>query len=175
MMPRVPLVEAVGQGRRGRLVDDAQDIEPGNAAGIARRGALGVVEIGGHGDHRAIDVRIDFALCGEMRLGAVLQLAQDEGRDLGRGEFPIAESDLDDAAGVAADLERKETRLVADVVDALAHEPLHRVDGAARIGQQPPLRLASDEHRPSSATETTDGTRPSPLRSRITTGTPSLT
>ena len=58
----VPLVEAVGQRRRGRLVDDAQDLEAGDAAGVARRGALRVVEVGRHGDHRAIDLGIDLAL-----------------------------------------------------------------------------------------------------------------
>ena len=94
----VPLVEAVGERGRGRLVDDAQDLEPGDAAGVARRGALRVVEVGGHGDDRAIDLGIDLALLGEELLGAVLQLAQDERRDLRRRELALAEPDPDDAA-----------------------------------------------------------------------------
>ena len=44
------LVEAVGERRRGRLVDDAQDLEPGDLAGVLGRLALGVVEVGGDGD-----------------------------------------------------------------------------------------------------------------------------
>jgi len=37
----------IGQRRGGRLVDDAQDVEPGDAAGVARGLALAVVEVGG--------------------------------------------------------------------------------------------------------------------------------
>ena len=49
------LVQAVGQRRRGRLVDDALDGESGQFAGLLGGVALGVVEIGGHGDDRAGD------------------------------------------------------------------------------------------------------------------------
>ena len=110
MTPGVPLVEAVGQRRRGRLVDDPQHLEAGDAAGVARRGALRVVEVGRHGDHRAVDFVVELALLGEERLGAVLQLAQDERRDLRRRELLVAEADADDAAGLAADAEREMAR-----------------------------------------------------------------
>ncbi len=40
------------RGGRG-LVEDAHDIEAGDLAGIARRLALGVVEVRRHRDHRA--------------------------------------------------------------------------------------------------------------------------
>ena len=46
------LVEAVGERGRGRLVDDAEDVEAGDLAGVLRRLALGVVEVGGDGDRR---------------------------------------------------------------------------------------------------------------------------
>ena len=39
-------VEAVGERRGGRLVDDAQDLEAGDLAGVLGRLALGVVEVG---------------------------------------------------------------------------------------------------------------------------------
>ena len=98
----VPLVEAVGERRRGRLVDDAQHLEAGDPAGVARRRALRVVEVRRHGDDRAIDFGIDLALRGEVLLGAALQLAQDERRNLRRRELALAEADPDDAAAALA-------------------------------------------------------------------------
>src|SRR5262249_32822527 len=50
----VALVEAVGQRGRGRLVDDAEDVEAGDAPGVARGGPLRVVEVGRNGNHRPI-------------------------------------------------------------------------------------------------------------------------
>ena len=44
------LVEPVRECGRGRLVDDAEDVEAGDLAGVLRRLALRVVEVGGDGD-----------------------------------------------------------------------------------------------------------------------------
>ena len=57
------LVEPVGERCRGRLVDDALDVEAGDLAGVLRRLALGVVEVGRDGDHRVRD------RLAEVRLG----------------------------------------------------------------------------------------------------------
>ena len=64
------LVHAIGKRRRGRLVDDAFDLQPGDATGVLGGLALGVVEIGRHGDHRLGD---GFA---QVILGGLLHLAQ---------------------------------------------------------------------------------------------------
>ena len=70
------LVQAVGQGRGGRLVDDALDFKAGDPAGVLGRLALGVVEVGRDGDHRLVD------LLAQVGLGVGLQLLQDH-----RGDF----------------------------------------------------------------------------------------
>src|ERR687891_109995 len=56
------LVEPVGQRGRGRLVDDALDLEAGDAAGVLGRLALVVVEVGGDGDDRCVDRLAEIGL-----------------------------------------------------------------------------------------------------------------
>ena len=70
------LVEPVGQGRGGRLVDDAQHLQPGDLPGVLGRLPLGIVEVRRHGDHRLGD------LLAEELAGVLGQLAQHERRDL---------------------------------------------------------------------------------------------
>ena len=64
----VLLVDTVGQGCCRRLVDDAQNVEAGDAARILGRLALGVGEVGGARDHGLFD------LLTEVGLGVGLQL-----------------------------------------------------------------------------------------------------
>ena len=70
------IVQPVGQRRGCRLVDDAAHVQPGNAPGVLRGLALGIVKVGGHGDDRLGD-RLT-----EIRLGIGLQFLQDEGAQL---------------------------------------------------------------------------------------------
>ena len=73
------LVEAVGEGRGCRLVDDALDLKAGDLACVLRGLALAVGEVGGDGDDRLGD------LLAQIGLGVGLELLQHHGADLLRG------------------------------------------------------------------------------------------
>ncbi len=70
------LVEAVRERGRGRLVDDAQDVEARDLAGLLRGLALVVVEVRRHGDHGVGDG------LAEVGLGVALELLEDARADL---------------------------------------------------------------------------------------------
>ena len=113
------LVQAVRQCGRGRLVDDPQDVEPRDLAGLLGGLALVVVEVGRHGDHRVGDG------LAEVRLGVALELLEDAGADLLRG-VPLA-----------VDLVR--LPVGADVA-------LDRADGAVGVRHGLALGDLADEH-----------------------------
>src|SRR5262249_25550000 len=98
-------------------------------------------------DHRTIDLEVEFAAVAEVLLGAEFELAQDVRRDFWRRQLAIADPDPDDTTRFAADAERQKSRLVANVFDAPAHQPLDRVDRSRWCGHEPALRLASNENR----------------------------
>ena len=68
-------LHSVRQRRGSGLVDDPLDLETGNLTGVLGRLTLGVVEIGRHRDHRAVD------LVAQITLGRFLQLPQNQCRD----------------------------------------------------------------------------------------------
>ena len=72
------LVEPVGQRGGGRLVDDPRDLEAGDLAGVLGGLALAVVEVGRDGDDGLAD------LVAQVALGGLLELAEDQRRDLRR-------------------------------------------------------------------------------------------
>ena len=135
------LLHAVGERRRGRLVDDAQHFEPGDAAGVLGRLALRVVEIGRDGDDRLVD------RLAEIGLGGFLHLLQDEGADL-RGRVFLAAA-LDPGVAVVAgdDLVRDEIHVLLDhrIVHAAPDQPLDREERVLGIGHRLPLRRLADE------------------------------
>ena len=89
------LVETVSERSGGGLVDDAQHLETGDLAGVLGGLALGVVEIGGHGDDGLGD------LLTEVGLGVGLELAEDHGGDLLGSELLGLVADLNLDGGVA--------------------------------------------------------------------------
>ena len=90
------LVEAVGERRGGRFVDEAHDFETGEAAGILGGLALAVVEVGGHGDYDALDFFV-FVVA-KRAFGVLFERAQDFGGDLRRREDALADLKAHDRA-----------------------------------------------------------------------------
>jgi len=72
------LLETVGERRRGRLVDQADDLEARDLAGVLGGLALRVVEVGRNCDDGLLD------LVAEVVLGGGLELLEDHRRELGR-------------------------------------------------------------------------------------------
>ena len=88
------LIEAVGEGGGGGLVDQAKDVEAGYSSGIFGGLTLRVVEVGGDGDDGAGDFGAEEAL------GVALELEEDVGGDLGGREGEAADVELEDLTGL---------------------------------------------------------------------------
>ena len=127
-------VEAVGERRSGRFVDEPQNLETGNLAGIFGSQALCIIEIGRHGDDGAVD---GFA---EKCFGPIFQFAQYESGNLRRGENSIAEEDADDVFARGINAKREELEFALNVGGASAHEALHGIDRAFRLRQKATAR-----------------------------------
>ena len=136
------LVHAVGERRRGRLVDDAQNFEARDLAGVFRRLALRVVEVGGNRDDGLRD------LLAEIGFGGFLHLLKNEAGDFARRIFlavaarnpGIAIVGLDDLVGHHADV-----LLGHRIVEAPADQPLDREIGEFGIGDGLPFGGLADE------------------------------
>jgi len=124
-------VETVGKRGRGRLVDEAENFETGDLAGIFGGLALGIIEIGRNRDDGAVD---GFA---EMGCGPIFQLAKDERRNLRGSEGFFTEHHTNDVFARRIDAKRKELQFVLDVYGTPAHQPLHRIDAALRLREEP--------------------------------------
>ena len=133
------LVEAVGERRGGRLVDDPLDVEAGDLAGVLGRLALVVVEVRRHGDDGAVDG------LAEVGLGVGLELLQDHRADLGRRVLLAAGVHARVAAGAGDDLVRDDRLLLAHLGLFTAHEALDRGDRVLRVRDGLALGDGADE------------------------------
>ncbi len=113
------LVESVCQCGSSGLVDDAQDVEARDLAGLLGGLTLRVVEVRGHGDDRVADV---FTQVG---LGVALELHERACADLLRGVLLVVD---------------------LDVPVPLAHVALDGPDGAVDVGDGLVLGGLSDEY-----------------------------
>ena len=111
------LVEAVGQGCRRRLVDDAEHLEAGDLSRLLGGGALGVVEVGRHGDDGLVDGGP------EVGLGIPLELLEGASRDLLGGVVLAVDA----------------------LLPAGSHLALHRPDGSAGVGDGLSLGHLADQ------------------------------
>ena len=129
------LVEAVGERRRSRLVDDAQHLEAGDLAGVLGGLPLGVVEVSGNRDDGLRD------RTAKMGLRRLLHFLQDEGGNLRRRILLAVDVDPRVAVGTANDLVGDERHvLFADrIVELPPDQPLDREDRALGIGHRLPL------------------------------------
>ena len=107
---RALLVEPVGERCRGRLVDDADDVQAGDLPGVLRRLALGVVEVRGDGDHRVGD------RLAEVGLGVGLQLLEDHRGELRRRVLLAACLHAHVVVRARDDLVRDDLHLLRDLV-----------------------------------------------------------
>ena len=135
------LVHAIGQRRRGRLVDDAQDFKARDAAGVFGRLPLGIVEVGRDRNDRLLDL---FA---EIGFGSFLHLAEDECRNLAGAVGLPRSLDPGIAVGGLHDLEGDERHLLLDhrVLEAPPDHALDGIKGFERIGDGLPLGGLADK------------------------------
>ncbi len=115
------------------------DVEAGDLAGVLRRLALRVVEVGGDGDDRVGD------RLAEVGLGVGLQLLQDHRADLRRRVLLVARLDAHVAVRALDDLVRDDLHLLGDLVELAAHEALDREDRVLRVRDLLALRGRADE------------------------------
>jgi len=138
-------VKAISDCGRGRLIDDAEDVEAGDGAGILRRLALRIVEVSRDRHNGGLD------RLAEVAFGDLLHLRQDHGADLFGLEFLrlalVLDGDHRLVVGASLDLEGPQLDVVLhDLVGELAaNEPLCVEDGVSRVASGLVLGGVADE------------------------------
>ncbi len=137
------LAETVGERRGGRLVEDAEHLEPGDAPGVLGSLPLVVVEVGGHGDHRLLH------LVPEVVLDDRLHLLEHQRGDLGQRIDVLADLDADRVVLALDDLVGHHRLRLLHLVgeEETADEALGAVDGVVGVGDDVALGAVADQHR----------------------------
>ncbi|MNE06232.1 NAD-specific glutamate dehydrogenase [compost metagenome] len=123
------LIQAVGHGCRGRLVEQAQYVEAGQFGRILGRLALGVVEIGRHGDYRP------HQFTAQGLFSSLTQGLENIGRDFHRAFRAL---DRVDKRHVRLAADKTVGQLLAqlfDVRQATPHQAFDRQHGVERIAR----------------------------------------
>ena len=137
------LVEAIGERRGRRLVEQPQYLQPRQPARVLGRLALRIVEVGRHRDHRAIDRPA------HLRLGALAQPPQDLGRDLDRRHVLAAgHAKAHHRPRLRRELVGRETTRDLGVARSAAHEALHRDNRVLGPPRRIRERLGAHHRRP---------------------------
>ena len=125
-------IKAVGQGGGRGFIEDALHRDPRQPAGIAGGLALGVVEVGRHGDHRRLH------RLAQVGGGVVHQLAQDAGHQLLRGVFALGGGAHHPhvALIVSPHRVRNPKGPVFQLIPGPSHEALEVGEGVARVEHQ---------------------------------------
>ena len=135
------LVQAIGQGGRGGLVDNALHVQTGDATGILGGLTLGIVEVRGHGDDGLGNGLTQVIFRG------LLHFLEHLRRNLRRRHFfalhfypGIAIVGLGDLVGDHLDVFLNDA-----VVKTTADQALHRVQGVFRVGHRLTLGRLTDQ------------------------------
>ena len=136
------LVHTECQGSSGRFVDDALDIQTGNTASVFGGLALGVVEVGGHGDH---GLGHFFA---EVVFGGLLHLAQNVGADLLRSHAVTTHFHPSVAVVGSSDGVGHQVDVFLDFFfsELAADQALHRVQRVLGVGHRLALGGCAHQH-----------------------------
>ena len=137
------LVQAVGQSGRGGLVDDSQNLQTGDFPRILGGLTLGVVEVGGNGDHGLGD------LLSQVLVGSGLHLVQNHGRDFRRAVLLAHDRNPDVVVGRPSYLVRDDLHLLVHFRILAAHESLDGINRILRVGYRLPFGDLSDQPFPS--------------------------
>ena len=116
------LIQTIGEGSRGRLVNDAQHGQAGDLAGIFGGLALAVIEIRGDRDNGFRD-RLP-----EIVFGSLFHLLQNHGRDFGWAVPLAPDFDVGISIGSGHDFVRQSLDGFADLrrFEFASNQPLNR-------------------------------------------------